>query len=61
MDFIRLAVSCLTGIGALTLGTVVVVVAWLIAVIHSEKREKPPETGPLVEVDWEKILEEAQK
>ena len=60
MDILRLMISCLTGIGALALGSVVAFVVWLLTVLHQEKHTKPGETGPLA-VNWEKILEDAQK
>jgi hypothetical protein len=61
VDLLHLAISCLTGIGALVLIAILLFVAWLMAVIHGEKPKKLPETGPLVEIDWEQVLEEVQK
>ena len=60
MDILRLMISCLTGIGALALGTTVVVVAYVVATIQRDKRKKPIETGPL-SVDWEAVLDEVQR
>lgn len=58
MDIIRLTISCLTGIGALALGTTVIVVLYVVRVMR--RQEKPKQTEPLV-VDWEKVLREVQK
>ena len=58
MDMLRLMISCLTGLGALALGTVVIVVAYVVVAIRRLK--KPKQTEPLV-VDWEKILEDVQR
>ena len=58
MDMLRLVISCLTGIGALALGTGVAVVAYVVVTIRRMK--KPKRTEPL-SVDWEKVLEEVQK
>lgn len=58
MDMLRLLISCLTGIGALALGTAVVVVLYVVAVMRRDK--KPKRTEPL-SVDWEAVLEDVQK
>ena len=58
LDMLRLLVSCLTGIGVLALGTVVVVVAYVVVTIRRMKR--PERTEPL-DVDWDAILKEMQK
>lgn len=58
MDILRLMISCLTGIGALALGTTVIVVLYAVRVIR--RFEKSKQTEPLV-VDWEAILEEVQR
>ena len=58
VDMLRLLISCLTGIGALALGTVVVVVAYVVVAIRRDK--KPKRTEPLA-VDWEAVLEDVQK
>ena len=58
VDILRLLISCLTGIGALALCTVVAVVAYVVVTIRRMK--KPKQTEPLA-VDWEAVLEEVQK
>lgn len=60
MDFIRLTISCLTGLGVLVLIATLLFVAWLLNVIRQEKHKKPVETEPLA-VDWEAVLQEVQK
>lgn len=54
MDILRLTISCLAGIGALSLGTMVVVVAYVVRTLR-RLDAKPPQ------VDWEAVLDEVQK